>query len=237
MANFPAGGSEGRAKHFPVMRILALSDQIVPFIYSPQVQRRFPDVDLVVGCGDLAYYYLEYVLNALDVPLYFVRGNHDSVVEYGAGEQRTEPHGGIDLHGRLCNYKGLLLAGVEGSLRYHPGPFQYTQSQMWSQVLGMLPGLLYNRMRYGRFLDIFISHAPPMGIHDADDLPHQGIKAFRWLISVFQPAFFLHGHIHVLRPEAVVETEFGGTRVINTYGFYEIDVEVDETRPSRTPRE
>ncbi len=129
------------------MIVLSLSDQTVQFIYSPQVRYRFPDVDLIFGCGDLDYYYLEYVLNALNRPLFFVRGNHDKVVEYNTAGQRTGPAGGIDLHRRVVDYKGLLLAGVEGSLKYRRGVFQYTQGEMLQHVLALVPGLLLNRLR------------------------------------------------------------------------------------------
>jgi Icc-related predicted phosphoesterase len=81
-----------------------------------------------------------------------------------------------------------------------------------------------NRSRYGRYLDIFLTHAPPAGIHDAPDLPHQGIRAFRWLISTFQPSYHLHGHVHVYRPDSVIETRLGKTRVINSYGYREVEI-------------
>jgi Icc-related predicted phosphoesterase len=203
------------------MKILSLSDKIIPFIYSPQVRRRFDGTELVIGCGDLAYYYLEYVLTALNVPLFFVRGNHDKVIEYSSAGQRTSPHGGVDLHRKVINYRGIILAGVDGSLRYKPGRFQHSQADMWRHVLRLTPGMLINRLKHGRFLDIFVTHAPPAGIHDQPDLPHQGIKAFQWLITVFQPAYHFHGHVHVYRPDTVTETTLGRTRVINTYGFRE----------------
>ena len=209
------------------MRILALSDALIPFIYSPQVRNRFPEVKLLIGCGDLPYYYLEYVYDALRVPLYFVRGNHDEVVEYGSAGQRTHPHGGIDLNRKVCSYQGLFLAGLEGSLRYRPGVFQYSQSEMWSQVLSLAPRFLLNRTLHGRYLDIFVAHSPPAGVHDGTDLPHQGIKAFRWLINVFKPAYFLHGHIHIHRPDTPIKTLVGRTRVINAFGFRELDIELD----------
>lgn len=206
------------------MKVLSLSDTIIPFVYSPQVRRRFADVDLVVGCGDLDYYYLEYVYDALGVPLFFVRGNHDKVVEYSGGGQRTAPGGGVNLHRRLHNYRGLLLAGVEGSLRYRPGRFQYSQAEMWGHVLSLVPGLMANRLRYGRFLDVLVTHAPAAGIHDRPDLPHQGIQAFRWLLRVFEPAYHLHGHVHIYHPQTVSETRFGRTTVINCFGFREINL-------------
>jgi len=208
------------------MKILSLSDQIIPFIYSPQLRLRFKDIDLVIGCGDLPYYYLEYVLTVLNVPLFFVRGNHDKVIEYSPEGQRAAPHGGMDIHRRVCKHEGLLLAGVAGSLRYRPGEFQYTQSEMWNHVFCLVPGMFYNRLKCGRFLDVFVTHAPPAGIHDKPDLPHQGIRAFRWLISVFQPFISLHGHIHIYRPDGIRESILGRTQIINSYGFRETEIKL-----------
>jgi Icc-related predicted phosphoesterase len=186
-------------------------------IYSPAVRERYGGVDLIIGCGDLPYYYLDYVVSMLDVPLFFVRGNHGNIVEYSAAGSCSEPLGGVDLHLKTVNHDGLLMAGVEGSARYSRGPFQYTQSEMWGHVLRLTPGLLRNRILYGSALDIFVSHAPPWGIHDQPDAAHQGIKAFRWLLRAFRPAIHFHGHSHVYHPGTVTETRFFGTRVINTY--------------------
>ncbi len=217
--------THSRSKLSQQIKILSLSDTVVPFIYGPQVRRRFEGVKMVLGCGDLPYYYLEYVLDALDVPLYFVRGNHDRVVEYSSEGQRTAPHGATDIHRCVICNDGILLAGVEGSLRYRPGSFQYTQDQMWMHVFALVPRLLVNRMLYGRYLDIFVTHAPPAGIHDDIDLPHQGIRAFLWMVKTFQPRFMFHGHVHVRRPDTAVETLLGRTRVINTYSFRETSIE------------
>jgi uncharacterized protein len=201
------------------MKILSLSDTVVDMIYSPAVREKFHDVDMVLDCGDTPYYYLEYVVCMLNKPTFFVRGNHSKVMEYDSTEPRAHAHGAKDLHCRNVYCKGLLLAGVEGSLRYHPGPFQYTQREMWMKVFSLLPGLFRNRILRGRFIDVFVTHASPWGIHDQPDLTHQGIKAFRWFIQVFQPAFHFHGHIHVYRPDTVMATMVGKTRVINTFGY------------------
>ncbi len=224
------------------MKILSLSDKELPFIHSAQVRQRFAGVDLVIGCGDLPYAYLEYAFDALGATLFYVRGNHDEVAKVGNPSdigralpqdlymQIKGPRGGVDLHRRLVNYHGLLLGGVEGSLRYRPGSFQYSQAEMWGHVLWLAPRLLLNRLLYGRSLDVFVAHAPPVGIHDASDLPHQGIRAFRWLIYVFQPAYFLHGHVHIYRPDTDVVTIVGKTRVINTYGYHVTEVDVPTRR-------
>lgn len=200
------------------IKTLCVSDNVIPLIYSLEVRSRYGDVELVLSCGDLPYYYLEYIISTLDVPLFYVRGNHDSVVEHGFEGEHTGPLGGVDLHGRFARHRGLIMTGIEGSLRYSRARYQYTQNEMWYLVLRLIPRLLVNRLRFGRYLDVLITHAPPWGIHDREDYPHRGIKAFRWLIRVFQPAYHLHGHIHVYQPDTVTRTELGSTQVINVYG-------------------
>jgi uncharacterized protein len=215
------------------MKLLTLSDIEIPFIYSPLVAERFCNIDIIIACGDLPYYYLEYVINALNIPAFFVRGNHAKEVEYTTGGIRKSPHGGVDLHRRLFNQDGLLLAGIEGSVRYRKGPYMYTQGEMWCYIFGLVPGVLWNRMRYGRFLDIFVTHAPPWGIHDQPDLPHQGIKAFTWFVKVFQPAYHFHGHIHVYHPDTVTDTLYGRTKIINTFGYRETLLDNGPRKPSK----
>lgn len=215
------------------MNILAVSDVEIGYLYSPMILDKCQNIDLILSCGDLPYYYLEYILTMLNVPCYYVRGNHSSPVEYGLGVTRKSPLGAVDLHQHCTRTKsGLLLAGLEGSLRYNRGAHQYTQAEYWDLVFRLVPRFLLNKAFYGRYLDIFISHAPPWHIHDEDDLPHQGIKAFRWLITVFQPQYFLHGHVHVYRMDAVTRTMLGKTAVMNVYGQRQISIEVPRV-PSR----
>jgi Icc-related predicted phosphoesterase len=209
------------------MKFLAVSDKESLRVYSPYIKRRFDHVDIAFGCGDLSYFYLEYIISTLDIPLYYVRGNHAVDVEYGVGGFRTAPWGAIDLHRKVIRDKktGLLLAGIEGSLRYNEGKHQYTQLQMWRMVFRLIPALLVNKIRYGRFLDIFITHAPPWGIHDQKDRPHRGIRAFKWFVKAFKPVYHLHGHIHVYRPCTVTKTQLGSTQIVNTYGFKVLPIE------------
>lgn len=207
------------------MKILAVSDVEIGFIYSPMISQRFSDIDLVISCGDLPYYYLEYILSTLNVPLYYVRGNHASRVEFGSFGERTHPWGAVDLHRRVVeDDTGLLLAGMEGCLMYNQGRYQYTQHEMWLNVLLMTPRLMLNKIRFGRYLDVFISHAPPWKINDMDDLPHQGFKAYRWLLKVFKPAIHLHGHIHLYRQDIPRVTSIDESDVVNVYGYYVLNL-------------
>jgi len=207
------------------VNVLSISDIIIPFIHSPEIRDNFSNVDFVISCGDLPYYYQEYVTKKLGVPLYFVRGNHDPLKEYGANGARVSPRGGIDLHRHIARKNDLLLAGVEGCIRYTRwGNFQYTQTEMWGHVLRLVPGLLLNRLLYGRYLDIFVTHAAPWGIHDKPDWPHQGVKAYNWLIRVFKPKYHFHGHSHVDKIDTITETQLGDTFIINTYGYREMEL-------------
>lgn len=208
------------------MKILAVSDVELGVVYSPHVRERFPGVDVIIGCGDLPYSYLEFMVSTLDARLYYVRGNHSPRTEHTVAGDRRSPWGGFNLHGRSARHEsGLLLAGVEGCLQYNYGPHQYTQFEMWLLVLALVPRLLLNKIRYGRYLDVFVTHAPPWKIHDADDRPHRGVRAFRWLDRVFQPALHLHGHIHIYRQDTTRETQLGATRIINAYGYRELDLD------------
>jgi Icc-related predicted phosphoesterase len=210
------------------IKVLSVSDIELGFIYSPQIRDRFGDADIVLSCGDLPYFYLEYIVSMLDVPLYYVRGNHAHRVEATSHGDRTEPWGCRNLHRQVVrDDSGLLLAGIEGSIRYNSGPYQYTQSEMWLQVLSLVPGLVLNKLRYGRYLDIFICHSPPWHIHDKDDPPHRGIKAFNWLIKVFKPLYVIHGHIHIYRSDEVILTGVGNTKVLNTFGYKELALDYD----------
>jgi len=202
------------------MKVLSISDAIVQSIYHPQIKEKFKDVDFVISCGDLPYYYQDFIISSLDKPLFFVRGNHDPELEYSEDGSVSAPCGGIDLHCRAINHNGILIAGVQGSIRYkQQGSFQYSQFEMFLHVFRLIPKLLFNRLAYGRYLDIFVTHASPWGIHDKKDLPHQGVKAFLWLLRVFKPKYHFHGHIHIYKPNTARKTLFKRTSVLNTYKY------------------
>jgi uncharacterized protein len=215
------------------MKVLTLSDIVVPFLYSPQIKERFIGIDLAIDCGDLPYYYLEYIGDELKTDICFVRGNHSKIEEFTTVGIHRFPLGATDLHCRVLNCKDLLLAGIEGSLRYRNGPFQYTQGEMWTLVFSMALALFSNHLRYDRYLDVFVTHAPPWGIHDQPDLPHQGIKAFLWLDKVFKPSYHFHGHTHIYRPDTERETKLGNTWVINTYGYRLTDIQPKDRKRTR----
>jgi uncharacterized protein len=214
------------------MKILSVSDVEENMVYSPQIANRFHGVDLIIGCGDLQNHYLDYIVSMLNVPLYYVHGNHVHLTDLG---ETHDPGGGCNLHNRTIRdpQTGLILAGLEGCVQYNYGPHQYTQNAMWIMAWTLGLRLNYNRMRYGRYLDILVTHAPPWKIHDAADLPHHGFIPYLWLMRVYRPKLLLHGHIHLYRQDAVYETRYESTRVINTFPYRV--TELDLNKPPQIP--
>ena len=208
------------------MKILVVSDRVLDTLYSSNVRAKYPDLDLIIGCGDLPYYYLDFLVSALDAPLVYVLGNHDGGPQFSTDKgQITGVQGGIDIHGRTANIGGLIMAGLGGSMRYRPrAPHMYTEVEMRGQLARLAPKLVWNRQRHGRYLDILVAHSPPFGIHDRKDLPHTGFKVFLTLMQLFKPRYLLHGHIHIYRQDYQRETEYQQTSVINIYPYRVMDI-------------
>jgi Icc-related predicted phosphoesterase len=120
---------------------------------------------------------------------------------------------------------GLIVAGLGGSMLYNRGENQYTNFQMNLEILKLIPALLINRIFRGRFLDVLLTHAAPLGIHDKEDPCHRGFKAFLWFMRAFKPKYLVHGHIHLYDLSAVRSTRYRDTVVINAYSHYIIDTE------------
>lgn len=184
---------------------------------AANLRRRYNDVDCIISCGDMPPVYLEFMVSVLNVPLYYVRGNHDEIYD-------EKPPGGDDLHKRIINFQGLTMVGLEGSMQYNNGTVQYTESQMHRMVVGMGPNLMLQRAM-GRPIDLLITHSPPRGIHDADDLPHTGFKALLRFMEWYKPRYMLHGHIHTYDRRKQTRTQYQNTCIINVNPITLLEVE------------
>ena len=242
------------------MKILCVSDQIDPLVYSTKAKERFKDIDLILCAGDLPSEYIDFIVSTLNKPTYFVFGNHN-LTEFGLYHKVAEKRGPhptfreevktYDLSGSHgADYIGfrtardrrlmveengrrrpLLIAGVSGSIRYNGALSQYTDRQMFLYLLRMVPALILNKIRYGKFLDIFLTHASPRHVHDREDPCHIGFECFNWFIRKFSPTYLVHGHIHLYdmndRRKTEIETKSGKTTVVNA--FSHIILELPET--------
>lgn len=197
------------------MKILCVSDIVVPELSQRFDARQFQDVELILSCGDLAPEYIASIRERLDAPLYYVRGNHD--IRY----QSAPPAGCLNIHQRRLTFRGLRMMGLEGSRWYNGGPIQYREYQMRRMIWRMLPGLWFKGG-----VDMVITHAPPRHIHDAEDRCHRGFESYLKLIRRFKPRYFIHGHIHAhFTDPSQRMTQVGDTWVINAFGFHLLEVD------------
>jgi Icc-related predicted phosphoesterase len=206
------------------VKILALSDEVVERLYSLCDRGHFAGIDLILGCGDLPYEYLENLLTLLNAPLLYVPGNHDP--NYRFGEPLTYAEGGTHLDLKIIHIKNLLIGGFGGSIQYRPrGTNQYTQTEAYARAVRLLPRLLLNKIRHGRALDILITHSPPFGIHDDDTQAHRGLRAINWLLQIARPGYHFHGHTHFQRRNiSPSETHHGPTKIVNIYPYKVIEI-------------
>ena len=217
-----------------MVRVLAVSDEVSEELYAdPAVAR---DAELILACGDLPFDYLDYLMNALDVPLVFVPGNHDPdvsgyrdarsglILRAGLPASPPWPAGAACADGRVVDAAGLRLAGLGGCRRYSAGPNQYTDRQQGRRARALARRVAWHKRRDGKKVDILLTHAPPRGVGDGDDPPHQGFAALHPLVARLQPPLLLHGHVAVCGP-AATDQRLGRTIVRNVTGRHLFDVE------------
>ena len=222
--HYRLAGNQVIRQNESTVKILAVSDQVVERLYTLSSSGQFQDVELILGCGDLPYSYLEYLVTILNLQIFYVPGNHDPQFDTHSKESHAE--GGSNLDLKTVRYNKFLIGGLGGCVRYRPdGINQYTQAEAYLRAFSMIPRLLNNRIRYGRALDILISHSPPFGIHDDTDPAHRGLKALNWLIRLAKPRYHFHGHTHFYKTNlANAETTIGITKIINVYPYKIIKV-------------
>jgi predicted phosphodiesterase len=204
-----------------MLRVLTVSDVIDPDLYPVVDTDRFGPVDLIFSCGDLPPEYLLHLSRSFGIPVHYVRGNHDI-----RPTAMLQP-GLVDLHERIRIVEGLRVLGLEGSMWYNGGPVQYTEKQMQRIVRGLRASLWWHGG-----VDVVITHAPPRGVGDEEDLCHRGFECFLGLIQRYQPAYFIHGHIHRLFADPSERiTVLGRTIVVNTFGSHLMEIDHDILAP------
>jgi uncharacterized protein len=211
------------------MRILCVSDQVDPLVYSPRMRGRFKDVDLVLSAGDLPSEYLGFITSMLNVDMVYVAGNHDMDLLESRGLSRwggeteesiAKATGAIDAGFRVRRVGDLIILGLPGSILYNKGPNQYSELSMKLHIWRLVPRLALNKLLYGRAVDLVLTHAAPLGIHDKDDPCHKGFECFLWLMRRYKPRWLVHGHIHLYDLADVRVSNYCETTVINAFGHW-----------------
>ena len=230
------------------MKILCISDHRDPIVYSSQVKARFSDIDLVLAAGDLALEYYGFIVSSLNKPLLFVFGNHnlDHLADYRKSINdpfRVDPdpgllkpsYGSTYIGGKVRTVNGIIVCGLGGSRKYNKGFNQFSEAGMFFRIIRLLPRFIWNKLFKGRYLDVLLTHAPPLGVGDMPDPCHRGFQVFRWFMRAFKPLYLIHGHVHLYDRNAKRANEYAQTKVINAYNHVLIEVDTDVKRPELSP--
>lgn len=170
---------------------------------------------MIISCGDLAPQYLSFLVTLSHVPVLYVHGNHDGCYK------DTPPDGCICIDDRIYVHDGLRIMGLGGSMKYHTGPYQYTEKQMRRRFKKLIPRIFRHKG-----IDILVTHSPALKINDGEDLPHKGFEVFREIMDRYHPKYFLHGHVHKSYTSKFKRyDEYQGTIIVNACEKCIIDVE------------
>ena len=196
------------------MRILTISDEECPALWDYYTPGKLDGIDLIIACGDLNASYLSFLVTVARCPLLYVTGNHD--VRYAIA-----PPGGCDpIDDHYVVYNGVRIIGLGGCRKYRPGPYQYTEHQMRQRIRKLWFHLWWNKG-----VDIVVTHAPPEGLGDGEDVAHWGFAALRKFLDKYHPRYLVHGHVHMTYGQkAIREIEYNGTTVVNAYERYIIEI-------------
>ena len=233
--------NQNAKKHFPDIDLILCAGDL-PMDYVDFIESVFnKPTYFVFGNHDLSEF------------KYYHSTRAETVAAVSTAAEQTQVYGGVcllDGHGRGAIYAGfrtavsrkfsvvdkktgkttpLLITGVSGSRRYNNGLCQYTESQMMRKLLFMVPKLLLNKLRYGRFTDIFLTHATPRHIHDHEDPCHVGFECFNWFLKTFSPSYMVHGHIHLYDQREERSGKYFNTHVVNAYAHCIIDFPLPES--------
>lgn len=196
------------------MKILVLSDEEYPAFWENYREDRLKEYDLIISCGDLNPKYLSFVVTMARAPVLYVHGNHDTAYE------RIPPEGCDCIEDDIIVYKGLRILGLGGCVQYRPGQHQYTEKKMRKRIAK----LRFKLWRH-KGVDIVVTHAPPKGVGDGEDIAHRGFQAFLDLINKYHPQYLLHGHVHLRYGQDRTRIrEYNGTQVINCSEYYVLEL-------------
>ena len=197
------------------MRILAIADVPCKALWDYFDQARLEGIDLILSAGDLPAAYLSFLVTFAHCPVIYVPGNHDDRYT------QKPPEGCICVDDSIYVYEGVRILGLGGSMRYKPGTYQYTESEMKRRA-----GKLRFKIMRSRGFDILLTHAPVQGFDDQEDLPHHGFETFGTMLEKYHPSVMVHGHVHMnygmnIPRESVHPS---GTRIINAYERYVFEI-------------
>lgn len=197
------------------MKILVVADEESRYLWDYYDENLFEDVKFIISAGDLKAKYLSFLTTITRKRVLYICGNHDTRYI------KDPPYGCDPLDDQIIVQNGLRILGLGGSYRYKKGPYQYTEKNMRKRINNL-------RTMINQFggVDIIVTHAPPKGLGDGEDLCHTGFEVFNEIIKEYKPSYFLHGHQHLNYAHKAERIQhLDKTTLINGYNYHFFDYE------------
>lgn len=192
-----------------------MADQPDRFLWCEQAKERLKEIDLILSAGDLSGEYLSFLTCFTSAPILYVCGNQDHRYEH------RPPEGCECIEDRVYVHQGVRVLGLGGSMRYKPGPYQFSEQEMQKRIRKAGWAI---RRHHG--FDILLTHAPARGYGDGADRVHIGFQCMNKLIERWKPAYHVYGHVHKEYSgdfkRLIVR---GETTAINAYERYIIELD------------
>ena len=120
---------------------------------------------------------------------------------------------------KIVTYNGLKIAGLGGCQSHNPdGVYQLSEEQMDVRVNKLL------RESKGE-IDIFVSHAPALGLGDGSDFFHKGFACFINVLDSAKPKLHVFGHQHLsYGSKHKNPIQYNDTLLYNAFGYTIVDV-------------
>lgn len=213
------------------MKLLLIADNEERYLWddwNQETRKRLSDIALILSAGDLDADYLEFLVTMLNVPLVYVRGNHDGQYD------EKPPEGCIDADGKIIEVecgKGaakekVRILGLGGSMRYQDySADMYTEEEMSRRIAGLRKVFFRERLKGKKGFDILLTHAPCKGYGDMEDIAHTGFECFNDFLEKHRPKLQVYGHVHKEYGQFErTKTHPSGTLLINASGSYRTEI-------------
>ncbi|MBI3889379.1 hypothetical protein HY312_02285 [Candidatus Saccharibacteria bacterium] len=118
-----------------------------------------------------------------------------------------------DMHLKTVAFKGMTFGGLQGCVRYkeNPDAIMSTQDETWTMMSGFPT------------VNVFITHCPPRGVNDEEEVAHQGFDALREYVLKMKPKYLLHGHTYPT--EETMIRKLAETEIIYVHKYKIVDLE------------
>lgn len=195
------------------MKLLVVSDEESEFIWNHFDPQPFEGVEVILSCGDLKESYLDFLMTMLHAPLFYVPGNHDKRFAI------SPPEGADSVDGQVVTFKGLRIAGLGGCHSGRNAAYEYPEPVQAKRVKQ-----LDKKIKKANGIDIFLTHAPALGLGDGDDFFHRGFACYLTLLDKYEPRYHIFGHQHKRYSYKPGPTVYGKTKLLNACGYHILEI-------------